>query len=64
VHIGCGLHAGPGPTGAARRRTIYIQHYSPRTPEIIGWHAGYNQMMPGYGEGDIPNFDEVQGIVG
>ena len=22
------------------------------------------QMMPGYGEGDIPNFDEVQGIVG
>lgn len=62
VHFGCGLHAGPGPTGPARRRTIYIQHYSPRTPEIIGWHAGYNQMMPGYGEGQIPNFDEVQQI--
>lgn len=64
VHIGCGLHAGPGPTGVARRRTVYIQHYSPRTPEIIGWHAGYNQMMPGYGEGKIPNFDEVKEIVG
>jgi len=63
VHFGCGLHAGPGPTGPARRRTIYIQHYSPRTPEIIGWHAGYNQMMPGYGEGNIPNFEEVQEIV-
>lgn len=63
VHYGCGLHAGPGPTGPARRRTIYIQHYSPRTPEIIGWHAGYNQMMPGYGEGRIPNFEEVQEIV-
>jgi hypothetical protein len=62
VHFGCGLHAGPGPTGPHRRRTIYIQHYSPRTPEIIGWHAGYNQMMPGYGEGNIPNFDEVQQI--
>lgn len=62
VHFGCGLHAGPGPTGPHRRRTIYIQHYSPRTPEIIGWHAGYNQMMPGYGEGNIPNFDEVQAI--
>lgn len=64
VHFGCGLHAGPGPTGPARRRTIYVQHYSPRTPSIIGWHAGYNQMMPGYGEGKIPNFDEVKEIVG
>ena len=43
-----------------RRRTRYIQHYSPRAAELIGPYQGYNQIMPGYGEGDIPNIDEVQ----
>jgi hypothetical protein len=61
VHIGCGLHAGPGPTGPGMRRTIYVQHYSSRAAELIGHHAGYNQIMPGYGVGNIPNFDELQG---
>ena len=60
VHYGCGLHAGPAPTGPERRRTLYIQHYSPRAAELIGPYQGYNQIMPGYGEGDIPNIDEVQ----
>jgi len=62
VHIGCGLHAGPAPTGAERRRTVYIQHYSPRVFDLIGHHAGYNQIIPGYGEGQIPNVDEVQSL--
>lgn len=62
VHFGCGLHAGPGPTGSARRRTLYVQHYSPRTHALIGPYAGYNQIMPGYGAGEIPNIDEVQGL--
>ncbi len=60
VHYGCGLHAGPAPTGAKPRRTLYVQHYSPRATELIGPYQGYNQIMPGYGEGDIPNIDEVQ----
>ena len=29
VHYGCGLHAGPPPTGDAPRRTLYLQHYGP-----------------------------------
>ena len=60
VHYGCGLHAGPAPTGPNRRRTIYVQHYQPKTFELIGAYQGYNQIMPGYGEGDIPNIDEMQ----
>ncbi|MEE2665984.1 MAG: phytanoyl-CoA dioxygenase family protein [Myxococcota bacterium] len=60
VHYGCGLHAGPPPTGPGRRRTLYLQHYSPRALDLIGPYQGYNQIMPGYGKGDIPNIDEVQ----
>ena len=60
VHIGCGLHAGPPPSGPAPRRTIYVQHYSPRAFELIGPYSGYNEMLPGYGDGGILNVDEVQ----
>ena len=60
VHYGCGLHAGPAPPGPARRRTLYVQHYNPRALELIGPYQGYNQIIPGYGEGDIPNIQEVQ----
>lgn len=60
VHYGCGLHAGPPPTGAAPRRTLYLQHYHPRTFDLIGPYQGYNQIMPGYGEGEIPNIVEMQ----
>ena len=59
-HYGCGLHAGPSPTGPARRRTLYLQHYNPAAFDLIGPMQGYNQIMPGYGEGDIPNIEEVQ----
>ena len=60
VHYGCGLHSGPAATGPARRRTLYLQHYGPGAFDLIGPYQGYNQIMPGYGEGDIPNIDEVQ----
>ncbi len=60
VHFGCGLHAGPPPTGRERRRTLYLQHYHPRAAELIGPYQGYNQIMPGYGEGDIPNIEEMR----
>jgi hypothetical protein len=60
VHFGCGLHAGPPPTGPNPRRTLYVQHYSPATFDLIGPYQGYNQIMPGYGKGDIPNIDEMR----
>ena len=60
VHYGCGLHAGPAPTGPKERRTLYVQHYNPRTFALIGPYEGYNQIMPGYGAGAIPNIEEVQ----
>jgi hypothetical protein len=60
VHYGCGLHAGPCPTGPGRRRTLYLQHYNPAAFDLIGPYQGYNQIMPGYGEGEILNIDEIQ----
>ena len=62
VHYGCGLHAGPRPTGSETRRTLYLQHYHPRTFDLIGAYQGYNQIMPGYGQGEIPNIVEMQGL--
>jgi hypothetical protein len=60
VHFGCGLHAGPPPMGPNPRRTLYVQHYNPATFDLIGPYQGYNQIMPGYGKGDIPNIDEMR----
>ena len=60
VHYGCGLHQGPSPTGEARRRTLYIQHYNPQAMKLISHHSGYNEIIPGYGEGTIANLDEIQ----
>jgi hypothetical protein len=62
VHFGCGLHAGPPPTGPNRRRTIYVQHYGEGARDLIGPYQGYNQIMPGYGVGEIRNLDEVQDL--
>ena len=60
VHYGCGLHAGPAPTGKTGRRTLYLQHYNQRAFDLIGAYQGYNQIMPGYGKGEILNIEEVQ----
>lgn len=60
VHLTCGLHAGPAPTGPNSRRTLYIPFYNPRTYDLIGPLQGYQQVIPGWGGGDIPNEDELQ----
>ncbi len=60
VHYGCGLHGGPPATGPEPRRTLYVQHYGPGALDLIGPYEGYNQIMPGYGEGEILNIDEIQ----
>jgi len=60
VHMTCGLHAGPDPTGPNPRRTLYIPFYNPRTHDLIGPLQGYQQVIPGWGEGDIPNEKELQ----
>lgn len=58
VHIGCGLHAGPAPTGPQSRRTIYVQHYSPRVFDLIEPYSGYNELIPGYGRGQVVSVEE------
>lgn len=60
VHLTCGLHAGPEPTGPNPRRTLYIPAYNPRTCELIGPLQGYQQVIPGWGGGEIPNETELQ----
>jgi len=63
VHMTCGLHAGPDPSGPNSRRTLYIPFYNPRTHDLIGPLQGYQQVIPGWGEGDIPNEQELQHVV-
>jgi len=63
VHMGCGLHAGMAPTGPNRRRTVYVQSYNPRVFDFLGRHQGYQQIIPGYGQGTILNVEEVQAQV-
>ncbi len=60
VHMTCGLHAGPEPTGPNSRRTLYIPFYNPRTYDLIGPLQGYQQVIPGWGGGDIPTPEDVQ----
>jgi hypothetical protein len=60
VHLTCGLHAGPDPTGPNPRRTLYIPAYNPRTYDLVGHLQGYQQVIPGWGGGDIPNENELQ----
>ena len=60
VHMTCALHAGPEPTGPNPRRTLYIPFYNPRTYDLIGPLQGYQQLIPGWGGGDIPTPEDVQ----
>jgi hypothetical protein len=59
VHMTCALHAGPEPTGPNPRRTLYVPFYSPRTHSLIGHLQGYQQVIPGWGEGDIATPEDV-----
>jgi ectoine hydroxylase-related dioxygenase (phytanoyl-CoA dioxygenase family) len=60
VHMGCGLHAGPRPTGPNRRRTIYVRFDNPRVFEVTEPFETYDQVIPGYGSGTLPSIDEMK----
>lgn len=59
VHYSCLLHAGPPPTGPNQRRTLYLPFYSPQTLQLLGRFQSFEQVLPGYGTGDIPSLDQV-----
>ena len=58
VHFGCNLHAGLCPTGNERRRTLYTAFYSPRVNEVIGYHQSYQDQIPGFSDGHMPELNE------
>jgi hypothetical protein len=58
VHFGCNLHAGFGPTGPDRRRTLYTAFYNPHVYDVIGPHQGYQDQIPGWGSGQVQNTEE------
>ena len=62
VHMGCGLHAGPRPTGPNRRRTIYVRFDNPRVFEVTEPFETYDQVIPGYGSGVLPSVDEQKAL--
>jgi hypothetical protein len=60
VHITCGLHAGPAPTGPNPRRTLYIPFYASGINQLIKPLQGYQQVIPNWGTGVSLNDKEVQ----
>jgi len=60
VHLGCGLHAGPRPTGPNRRRTIYVRFDNPRVFDVTDAFETYDQVIPGYGSGVLPSIEEMK----
>ena len=60
LHMGCGLHAGPRPSGSKRRRTIYVRFDNPRVFEVTEPFETYDQVIPGYGSGALPSVDELK----
>ena len=62
VHRGCGLHAGPRPTGPNRRRTIYARFDNPRVFEVTEPFESYDQVIPGYGAGTLPSVEELKAM--
>lgn len=59
IHYSCTLHAGPPPTGNESRRTLYLPFYSPETLRLLGRFQSFEQILPGYGTGDIPSLYDV-----
>ncbi len=60
VHLGCGVHAGPRPTGPNRRRTIYVRFDNPRVFDVTEAFETYDQVIPGYGSGALPSVEEMK----
>jgi len=59
IHYSCSMHAGPPPTGPNQRRTLYLPFYSPDTLRLLGPFQSFEQVLPGYGSGNIPSLDQV-----
>lgn len=64
VHYSCTLHAGPPPVGAGQRRTLYLPFYGPDTLRLLGRFQGFEQVLPNYGTGAIPDFFETAAEAG
>lgn len=59
LHYSCTLHAGPPPTGANQRRTVYLPFYRPETLELLDRFEAFQEILPGYQEGTIPYAQDV-----
>lgn len=59
IHYSCALHAGPPPTGPNGRRTVYLPFYDEKTLSLLGRFQSFEQIIPGYGTGDLPSLDDV-----
>ncbi|MEB3069218.1 phytanoyl-CoA dioxygenase family protein [[Mycobacterium] vasticus] len=56
IHYSCIMHAGPPPVGAGTRRTFYLPFYGPDTLRLLGRFEAFEQVIPGYGTGNLPDF--------
>lgn len=59
IHYSCLMHAGPPPTGPHQRRTLYLPFYAPETLQLLGRFQSFEQILPGFGTGNIPSLDQV-----
>lgn len=59
IHYSCALHAGPPPTGPNGRSTLYLPFYDEKTLSLLGRFQAFEQIIPGYGTGDLPSLDDV-----
>lgn len=59
IHYSCTLHAGPPPTGPNPRMTLYLPFYGRDTLKLLGRFQAFEQILPGYGSGDIPSLFDV-----
>ena len=56
IHYSCTAHAGPPPVGEATRRTLYLPFYGPDTLRLLGRFESFEQILPEYGTGRMPDF--------
>jgi hypothetical protein len=59
IHYSCTTHAGPPPVGEGTRRTVYLPYYGEDTLRLLGRFEAFEQILPGYGTGSQPSFQEM-----
>ncbi len=64
IHYSCVMHAGPPPVGPNQRRTLYLPFYAPETLQLLGRFQSFEQILPGFGSGNIPSLSEVAEALG